>query len=172
MKLLTLLFCISFSLINLNVQAQDIFTAARNGDLKQIQEFYKKDSNSINIVNAQNYTPLVLACYHNRVDVVKYLIEVKVQLSDSAGTATSLQAACYKGYEEIADALLAYGANPNHYDANGTSPLIYATQFKHFTIIKLLLKYGADKEYKDLSGFTAMDYAEKLKIEKAILLLK
>lgn len=169
LKLICLL-SLSFS-IN-SIQAQDVFDSARKGDLETLQKLYEADNSCINQRNAQDYNPLVLACYYNQVEVVKFLIEKKVELSSENKTATALQAACYKGFVEIASALLEYNANPNIIDANGTSPLIYATQFKHYEILKLLLKHGATSDYKDPSGNTALDYAEKLKIEEAIKILK
>ena len=151
-----------------SIGAQDLFDAARKGDLKVIKEFYEKDANSINSTNAQEYTPLILATYYNQLEVVKYLIQKKVKLNGEKGSSTALQAASYKGFKEIAQALLEYGADPNIEDANGTTPLIYATQFKHIEIVKLLLKNGADKNYTDPSGNSAVDYAQKLQITEAI----
>lgn len=158
--------------LGFTIQAQDIFEAARNGDLESMKSLYENDNSCINQKNSQDYNPLVLACYYNQLRVVKFLIEKGVELNLEDNSATALQAASYKGFTEIVAALLEYNANPNIVDANGTSPLIYATQFKHFEIIKLLLKYNADRSYKDQSGNTALDYAEKLKIDGAIEILK
>lgn len=163
---------LSLILFSLQAQAQDIYDAARKGDLETIKALFEKDPNSINTSNSQDYTPLILACYYNQLEVVKYLVENKVKLNESQGSATALQAVCYKGFKEIAEVLLDYGSDPNIYDANGTSPLIYATQFKHIEIIGLLLKKGANKNYVDPSGNSAVDYAEKLQIQETLDLFK
>ncbi len=165
-------FLILMFIFSISIQAQDVFDAARNGDLEAMNLLYEADSNCINLKNSQNYNPLILACYYDQLEFVEFLIEKKVLLNLENNSATALQAATYKGSTKIVSALLKYGADPNIVDANGTSPLIYATQFQHYEILKLLLKYQADQGYKDLSGNTALDYAEKLKIEKAIKILK
>lgn len=156
----------------LGLQAQDVFESARKGDLSNIKRLYEADTSCINQKNGQDYSPLILACYYNQLEIVKFLIEKNVELNSENKTATALQACSYKGFFEIAQELLEYGAEPNIVDANGTSPLIYATQFQHFNIIKLLLKYGADKDYADPNGNTALDYAQKLNISEAIQILK
>lgn len=148
----------------------DVFDAARKGDLETIKSLYAKDASILNSNNAQDYTPLILATYYNQVKVVEFLLDNDVSLNTEQGSATALQASCFKGYKEITKLLLEYGADPNTYDPNGTSPLIYATQFKHVEIIKLLLAKKANKSFKDLSGNNAVDYAEKLQIKEAISL--
>lgn len=158
--------------LTLQIQAQDIFEASRKGDLKMMKSLYEKDISCINQKNSQEYSPLVLACYYNQLEIVKFLIEKEVKLNTVNNSSTALQASSYKGFTEITKELLKYKADPNIVDANGTSPLIYATQFKHFEIIKLLLVFGANREYKDQSGNTALDYAEKLKIEGGVEILR
>lgn len=167
-----ILFLFLSFIFSFSICAQDVFEAARKGDLETMKTLFEADSTCINEKNSQDYNPLILACYYDQFEFVEFLIEKKVALNSVNKSATALQASSYKGSVKIVLLLLKYGANPNIVDANGTSPLIYATQFQHFEILKLLLEYDADKGYKDLNGNTALDYAEKLKIEKAIQILK
>ncbi len=150
----------------------DIFSAARNGDTELLEKLYKLNPDTINSTNAQGYSPIILACYYDRIDFIKLLLAKNVVLNEEPNSPTALQAAAYKGFTEAVKLLLDYGANPNIVDANGTSPLIYASQFNHIEIVDLLLKKGASVSYKDPNGFTALDYAEKLNQPEIISLLK
>ena len=63
-------------------------------------------------------------------------------------------------------------ANPNLTDANGTTALIYAVQFKNTPIVKMLLEYKANKLKIDNKGKTAFEYAVFSSNEEIINLLK
>jgi ankyrin repeat protein len=148
----------------------DVFDAARKGDVKSMEHMYTMNEDTINANNKQGYTPLILACYYNQTEVLKFLISKKVILNEKPNSPTALQAASYKGFTKGAEMLLNYGANPNIADANGTSPLIYAVQFNHKEITELLIKKGADVNYKDPSGFSALDYATQLNVADIVKL--
>ena len=144
------------------VHGQDIFSAARSGNAAEVSTLYDFNADTINAVNEQGYSPLILACYYNQVEVIQLLMTYEVELKEEPGTPTALQAACYKGFAVAAGLLLDYGANPNIADANGTSPLIYAAQFNHTAIVQLLVDHKVDRTYQDPRGLTARDYADKL----------
>ena len=85
---------------------------------------------------------------------------------------TALMACAVKGNVQIAKLLLEKGCNPDLTDANGTTALIYATQFKNSELIKALLKHNADKTKTDNKGKTAFEYAVFSGSEEIINLLK
>ena len=155
MKTLRILF---FLLTISSVNAQDIFEAARSGDVKMAASLYKADPTIINSQNGQGYTPLVLASYYDREEFIEFLVSKEVQIETRQGYPTAVQACSYKGFNSSLEVLLEYGADPNLYDANGTSPLIYAAQFNHKEVVVTLLKYGANPEYKDPNGQSAIDW--------------
>ena len=72
----------------------------------------------------------------------------------------------------LTELLLEKGCNPDLTDANGTTALIYATQFKNPELIKALLKHNADKSKIDSNGKTAFEYAVFSGNEDIINLLK
>ncbi len=156
-KILTL-----FVLLSQFSYAQDVFDAARSGDAGTVLKLYQLNPDTINAVSDQGYSPLILACYYNQLEVIDLLMTYDVKLVEEKGKPSALQATCYKGFTAATGLLLEYGANPNMADANGTTPLIYAAQFNHVEIVQMLIDNRADRNYVDPRGLTAADYAEKL----------
>ena len=172
MKTFYTLIFVFISFVYSSGQEKDIFYCARSGDAKTAEILLKSNSALVDSVNNQGYSPLVLACYYNRLEFVELLIRHNVKLNDQPGESTALQAASYKGFDEVVHLLLDYGADPDIYDANGTTPLIYASQFSHTEVVKLLLEYGADISYTDPNHLSALDYAKKLELTEIIQLLE
>ena len=63
------------------------------------------------------------------------------------------------GEEEIASLLLENGANPNHFDLKGITPLQYAASNGYNEIIKLLISFGANVNHQSNRGCTALMFA-------------
>lgn len=79
----------------------------------------------------------------------------------------ALDFAAIHGRPEIADLLIAFGANMNAKDNHcGETPLHYAISFCqqasriHLEIVQLLIDRGADVNATDSSGLTPLDYAK------------
>lgn len=63
------------------------------------------------------------------------------------------------GHLEIAEIMLAKGADPNDIDKwSGQSALHLAAKNKHFDLFMLLLKFKAKENVEDLNGNTPLDY--------------
>jgi len=67
---------------------------------------------------------------------------------------------CFKGSTELAELLIAHGADVNARNFSGTTPLVFAAMFEQEKIATLLLEKGADKTLRDVQGKTAYDYAK------------
>jgi ankyrin repeat protein len=160
-----LLFQVGFS-------QQNIFDIARKGTVEELKTAMKQNPDIINSVNADGYSPLILASYKGNVAVAHILIKNVKDINGSSPMGTPLMAAVVKGNKEILQALLENNADPNLTDANGTTALIYAVQFKNGDMIKLLLNYKADKSKIDNKGKTAFEYAVFSDNEEIINLLK
>ena len=74
--------------------------------------------------------------------------------------------------EQKTNYLLKNKANPNLFDTNGVTALIYAVQFKNVEMVALLLKYNANKLQQDYQKKTAFEYAVFIGNERIINLLK
>lgn len=147
------------------LDAQDIFQASRNGDVKSIKQILSKDSSQANAKNEQGFSPLILAAYRNQPKVVKILLMNGADLNYSSQEGTALLGACYKGNYEIARMLLERGASVKPSGPNGVSPLIFAAQSNNEKLVQLLLNFKADKHLKDQNGKSALDYAKELEFE-------
>ena len=162
-----LLFRLSFSQEKLN-----IFDIGRKGTVAQAKEILKTNATAFNVVNDEGYSPLVLACYRGNNEVAKYLIKNGSDINGNSKMGTPLMACIVKGNTEIAKLLIEKKADVNSTDANGTTALIYATNFKNYEIVSLLIKADADYNKKDNRGNSALDYAILLNDDKLIETLK
>lgn len=160
-------FCSLFS----NIQAQNIFDAARNGDIESAKYMAAIKADTLSAVDAYGYTPLTLSSYYGQSAFVSYLLNNGVSVVWDNGESNALHGVCYKGFDEVAALLLKAGANPNLKDANGMYPLHYAAQFNHLEIVKLLLQFGADPLLKNEDGKTPIDYAKMLNYQDIVEVL-
>lgn len=167
-------FILVFLLITSNCFAQQksIFDVARNGTLHEIEVLYKENKNYINEINEYGFSPLILACYKGNSEVAKFLIEKKSNLDYVSDEGTALMAAVVRGKNELAKSLLENGANPNLTNLEGTTALMYASQFKNVELVKLLLQYKANKTIANKDQKTAFEFAVFSNNNEIINLLK
>lgn len=122
----------------------------------------------VQIDEEDGYTTLLhLAARHGRDQIVKFLIESGVNLNafDSNG-ATALHDAAINGRKDIVRILLDAGKivrNPNlniniQDTIYGNTPLHFAVQFNHPSIVEMLLKVKANDKIKNFDGMLAIDY--------------
>jgi ankyrin repeat protein len=153
---LLLLFC-SFS--SFSQESSTIFDVARSGTLIEATKLFQQNPQVVNEINDAGYSPLILACYRGNAEVAKFLINNGAELNYNNSMGTALMAAVVKNNLEIASLLLDNNVDVEQTDANGTTALIYAVQFKNAIFIKLLLNNNADKSKVDINGKTAFEYA-------------
>ncbi len=156
-KIITTIF-ISLTL-GINAQVKDVFDIARNGTLKEMKLAFKKNPNSINELDKNRSSTLILACYKGNTDVAKFLINKVKDLNYSSAMGTALMAAAYKNQLEFIKLLIDKKANINGVDGNGTTALMLAVQMKSLEVVRLLLENKADKSIKNNEGKTAFEYA-------------
>ena len=150
----------------------DIFDASRRGQLDQVNKIYSQDPNVINLINAEGYSPLILACYHGNEEVVKFLINKVDNINRTSNYGTPLMAAVVKGDIKIIEMLLSKNADTTIADVNGTTAMHYAVMFKNYEAVKLLIEANADLKIKDNRGQSALDYAAIYNDKKLNNLLK
>lgn len=153
-------------------EALNVFDVARKGTLEQAKALYKQHPKIFNTVNDGGYSPLILACYRGNNEVAKFLIENGSDIDGTSSMGTPLMAAIVKGNSEISELLINKKADLNIADANGTTALMYAVQFKNVALTKLLLNNKADKTKVDKTGKTAFEYAVFSNNQEIITLLK
>lgn len=100
--------------------------------------------------------PLYLACENHDLKLVSLLLEKGAQ--PNQGTVSNrypLLLCCYSGYADIAELLIAHGADINHEGREGL-PLYAASKNGHENVIKLLLENRVLINKKDSDGETAL----------------
>lgn len=74
--------------------------------------------------------------------------------------ARPLHRCAWRGFPEIAELLLKYGANPNCKNAMGATPLMNCAITNNPAVAKVLLSHGADQKLANNEGKTAFDIAK------------
>merc|ERR1712157_467357 len=117
--------------------------AAKNGDLKAVQEFLGR-KRPLDAQDHKGITPLGYAIGANRIAVVKLLLDNRANpfSVDSNGNSGLHYAAGY-GRKELLEYLLKVGGNVNQSNAKGQTPLAVATINKHVDTINILKAAGA-----------------------------
>ncbi|RNA63461.1 hypothetical protein D1631_16810 [Chryseobacterium nematophagum] len=153
-------------------KSKSIFDIARSGTVAEVQEMMKRDPNSINQVNEQSFSPLILACYRGNVEVAKFLMDHVKDINYKSKEGTALSGLSIKYNKELVEYLLKKKGDPNIADSNGTTPLIWAVKTGNEELVKLLLEYKANKEQSDNMGVKPFEYAIQTKKNNIINLLK
>lgn len=96
-----------------------------------------------------NWTPLMLAIYHNKSKVIDLLLEsgADTEFNGNKHKETALIFATSRYEEETVEKLLKAGADVNAIDYYGWSSLVHARRNGHEGIIKLLIEHGADVSF-------------------------
>lgn len=155
----------------------DVFEAATAGDAKRVAALVDADRSLVDAVARDGYSPLGLASFFKRRDVVKVLLERGAKPSapsrDQGFTPLHSAVATDAGdaVHEIVRGLLEAGADPNAKSREGGTPLHSAAFTGDLEIAEMLLAYGADPTATDAKSLTALDIArDRRKVEVAALL--
>ncbi|CAK9821080.1 Ankyrin repeat domain-containing protein 49 [Anthophora plagiata] len=102
--------------------AQDILTAAENGNLYDVKMLLIKNPSLLESTDKDGYTPLHRACYGNHVQIVEYLLQVGAKIDAKTNDEWQpLHSACCWNNVECAAVLLENGADIN---AKNINPLL------------------------------------------------
>jgi len=119
-----------------------IHEAAKNGDLKAVQEYQAKQK-PLDAQDQKGITPLGYAIGANRIAVVKLLLDSRANpyAVDASGNSGLHYAAGY-GRKELLEYLLKVGAAVNQANSQGLTPLGAATQNRQEACIQVLRSHG------------------------------
>ena len=95
-----------------------------------------------------------------------------VNAKEAKNQITPLHWAAWRGRKEIAELLIAKGADLNTKNKDGGTPLHNAAWKGHVEIAKLLIVKNADVNAKDVEGQTPLDWAEEEKQKEIADLLR
>jgi len=121
----------------------NIHEAAKNGDLKVVNEFLAKKQ-PLDAQDARGITPLGYAIGANKIAVVKLLLDNRANpfAVDQKGNGGLHYAAGY-GRKELVEYLMKTGASVNQANADGQTPISVATTNRHTAVVELLKSKGA-----------------------------
>jgi ankyrin repeat protein len=128
----------------------------------------------VETIDITGNTPLLLACNHNSLEMVKYLVEVggaDIDVKDKNGN-TPLLLACKNNNLEMVKYLVEVGGTDIDAKDNYINALWWACKNNKLEIVKYLLDNGADVETIDITGNTPLLVAcknNKLEIVKYLV---
>lgn len=149
--------------------ALDVFEAATAGDVRRVTALVDADPSLANAVAHDGYSPLGLASFFKRREVVQALLErgakPSVPSRDQGFTPLHSAVATDAGsaMHEIVRLLLDAAADPNAKSREGSTPLHSAAYTGDLEIAELLLAHGADPNATDPKGHTPLDIARDRK---------
>ena len=115
---------------------------------------------NVELRNAQDESPLMLAAIKGNVQAVKALLERDADVNKTGWT--PLHYAASTGNDQQTDIVRLLLENYAYIDApspNGTTPLMMAAQYGSAAVVQLLLQEGADPAIKNQLGLSATDFA-------------
>jgi ankyrin repeat protein len=170
-KFSTLLFLL-FYFNAIFAQTDIVFDLARKGSLLEMKTLFEKDKNTVNAIDSNGSSALILACYRGNSEVAIFLINHTASLNYNSKNGTALMACVFKSEYQLLDALLSKKVNLDLTDGNGMTALMLAVQLNNLEMVKKLLASGANKIVKCKQDKTAFEYAVFSGNEQIINILK
>jgi formylglycine-generating enzyme required for sulfatase activity/ankyrin repeat protein len=145
-------------------EADRLVNLVREGSIEKLAAYLATPGVDINARPDVDKALLDYAAEQNQVAVATWLLDHGANVNGEQRTGrhvglTALHRAAFFGSFEVAQLLIARGADVNADRSRGTTPLFYAASGGHGQIVELLLKNGADIEARTGAGQTAVSTA-------------
>jgi hypothetical protein len=113
----------------------------------------------INKLNANGESAIALAAWRGNLEGVKWLLERGARINAPKKQWSALHYAVFAGHAEVADFLIAQGADIDAQSTNGSSVLMMAVYEGHQALARKLIEKGADRTPKNDWGDGALEWA-------------
>jgi len=140
----------------------NIFEAAATGQTARVRALVAGDPTLVNAYAPDGFFPLALAVFFGNKATAEVLLDAGADVNQQSRESMkirALQSAVAARRLDLAEMLLARGANPNVRGEGGFAPLHGAALSGQIDLALLLLKHGAAVNAKDDSGKTPLAHA-------------
>lgn len=147
-------------IISSGLSAQDINDAIINGDLTQVKEILAEKPELLNQKNADELTPINLACERGQAGIVDFLLEMGADANiGDRENSQPIHLAATSGSIESLDLLFAHGVDIDTRDDFGMTPLLFAMSRRQAVMAEYIVKLGADIDLQSSVGWSAIHLA-------------
>jgi ankyrin repeat protein len=146
-----------------------LLIAMREPSPKVIQVLLDSPNTNVEVRNAKDESPLMLAALKGQQELVTRLIARDADVNKPGWA--PLHYAATGGHVAIMKVLLENYAFIDAQSPNGTTPLMMAAMYGSVAAVQLLLDEGADTTMKNQLGMTALDFAQRANRPDAVRLL-
>lgn len=141
--------------------SQELIEAVKAGDSGRVQQLLASGAD-VHARDSEGGTALMLAAHAGSLPIVAMLLKAgaEVNAADERGW-TALLKAMYnpelkRGFADVAQALIAAGADVEAQITYGVRPLMLAAGYGETEVVETLLEAGADVTARNEGGFTAL----------------
>ncbi len=128
-------------------------------DKLEVMNLFLSRGADINLLNANGESAIALAAWRGNMAAVKWLLEHGARINAPKRKWSALHYAVFAGHREMADFLIARGADINALSTNGSSVLMMAVYEGHQDLARRLIELGADRAPKNDWGDGALEWA-------------
>lgn len=153
----------------------DPFEAAAIGDAARFEELVEPEPTLIEARSVDGFTPLHLACFFDRIEVVRLLLERSADpnvAAENLSEVCPIHSAAAARSTEIVRMLLEHGADANARQHGGWTALHTAAIHGNGDLARLLLAHRADRSLESDEGKTPARVAEEAGHAELALLLR
>ena len=141
----------------------DIFEAAATGTQERAEQLLHKDPTCLNSFSADGWTPLHLAVFFGRINIVQLLLNKGADINAPSKNDQQVMplhsALTNPRNAAVAELLIERGADLHARQFEGYTPLHYAAANGLERIVKTLVARSVDLSAKEMGGKTAYDLA-------------
>jgi len=136
-----------------------LILAIRDKSPKVTDLLLSNPATDVNLINKSGENALMMAAFDGQLALVRTLVIEKKAAVNKLGWAP-IHYAVTNGHLEIAQFLMANGAQVNALSPSETTPLMMSIGSGNVKLIKYLLDNGADLRMRNHEGYTAIDVAQ------------